>query len=119
MASLQTRRGSEALIFRVETVEDAMGNKTVRPHARNPHKVRISQMPDRSAKAELPGQQEINVLQVRCPPGLDEVNLWSRVYWRGKWYDLVAPPGERDGSRNIRHWTLILRKRPDGGGLVG
>lgn len=117
--SRQRLRGEPALIYRVVTTTDARGNEVVGPVAANPHNVRISQVPDRSARAEVPGQVQIDVITVRCPPDLEGVNIWSRVQWRGRWYDVVAPPADHLGTRHVKHWTLILRRRPDGGGLIG
>lgn len=43
---------------------------------------------------------------------LDDVDLWSRVEWNGKQWDIVTPPAYRHGSRKVRHWSIDLRERP-------
>lgn len=118
----QRRRGQVALIFRSKEITDRRGNKTrtwdseVRPathvNGKNPHEVRVSETPSRSGKAELPGQQDINVISIRIPSDLPDVDRHSRVEWDGKTWDVAAPPAERNGTKHVRHWTLDLRQRP-------
>ncbi len=63
--------------------------------------------------AELPGQQQINVTRMIVDPDLPNVNLWSRVLWRGVVWDVVSPPQYHHGAtRHVRHWSLDLRERP-------
>lgn len=119
MSSRQRIRSQNKLtVYRTVTITDSRGNKTVQPTAANPHVVRASQNPDRSARAEVPGEMEINVITLRIPRFLEGVNLRSRAEWDGQWWDVVAPPGDRIGNRHTGHWTLTLRKRPGGGGLI-
>ena len=119
MSSRQRVRSDHfATIYRVTTVTDARGNKTIQPTSVNPHVVPASQIPDRSARAEVPGEMEINVCTLRVPADLDGVTLRSRVQWDGEWWDLVAPPTRRTGTRHSKHWTITIRKRPGGGDLI-
>lgn len=106
-----------ATIYRAIPVEDHRGNTTVQPTYDSPHQVRASVVPDRSARAEVPGEMEIDVITLRVPPDLADVNLRSRVLWDGDAWDLVAPPSDRVGTRHTRHTTLTMRKRPGGLGI--
>ena len=76
-------------------------------------------MADRSARAELPGQQWINVYKMGTSANLAGVDMWSRVEWNGAWWDIVSPPEHHHGMRLTQHWTFTIRQRPDDGGLDG
>ena len=121
MASFQRKRGGQTVtIYRARPSVDRRGNENYMAVPDLPHVgVKCSQNPDRSTRAEVPGQQEIDVITLRIPPDLAEVNIWSQVLWGERWYDVIAPPAEHLGPRHTRHWTLTLRRRPDGGGVVG
>lgn len=69
-------------------------------------------IPQRSARAEVPGQQQINVTRLIVKAGLPDVNLWSRFFWQGKWWDAVTPPSYHHGTRHTRHWSIDIRERP-------
>lgn len=116
MAVLQRRRGVDITIHPSVETEDRRGNKTIRPLG-IPFTVKAWIIPDRSARAEVPGQQEINVYKLGTTSDLTDVDLWSRVEWDGAWWDLTAPPAKSIGTRHTSHWALIIRKRPDNGGL--
>ena len=68
--------------------------------------------PQRSAKAEVPGQQHINVIRIGTDVLDDRVDIWSRVEFMGRSWDVAAPPAYHHGTRHTRHWTLDLRERP-------
>ena len=42
------------------------------------------------------------------------VGLPREVAWRGKTFDVVTPPEYHHGTRATQHWTLGMRKRPNG-----
>lgn len=69
-------------------------------------------IPQRSARAEVPGQMEIDVTRLIVEADLEGVNLWSRVYWKGEEWDIVSPPAYHHGTRHTRHWSIDIRKRP-------
>jgi hypothetical protein len=73
-------------------------------------------MPQRSAKAEVPGQQQIDITRIGFwvnPEDMGEVTLWSRAEMLGKVYDFASPPVYHHGTaRHSRHWSADLRKRP-------
>jgi len=78
-------------------------------------------IPQRSARAEVPGQAGINVTRVLMDSdlpvrlenvGTGEVGLWGRVEWNGSAWDIVTPPAYHHGTRHTRHWTIDIRERP-------
>ena len=112
---MQRKRGQVARIYTVTKHTDARGNVVEVPTTEF-LEVRGAFTPDRSARAELPGQQQVNVVRMITNSDLSGVNLWSRVSWSGIWWDVVAPPSWHFGARQTKHWSLILRQRPDSGG---
>lgn len=95
---------------------DRRNNVTIRPLG-EPFLVKAWVIPDRSSRAEVAGQQEINVYKLGTQADLAGVDLWSRVEWDGAWWDLASPPAKSFGTRHTKHWVMVLRKRPDDGGL--
>lgn len=112
MTTYQRRRGLPAKVWRVQQQTDDRGNvhKLAVPAA--PHNVSVWIFPQRSAKAEVPGQQHINVVRIGCDAGLTDVELWSRVEFMGKQWDVVTPPAYHHGTRHTRHWSIDIRERP-------
>ncbi len=92
------------------------GGKVKRP-VDGPYEARAWVIPQRSSRAEVAGQQEINVIRI----GVDTdvaIDLWSRVEIDGQQYDVAAPPARRYGSRRTHHLSIDLRLRtpePTGG----
>lgn len=112
MSSFQRRRGDIATIYRSEDTTDRRGNTTRTFVTPNPHRVRATVVPERSARAELPGQVAINVIKIIVPADLPDVDLYSRVEFDGKVWDVVTPPALRKGTKHTRHWSISLRQRP-------
>jgi hypothetical protein len=110
--SVQRRRGQPARIWKATTVTDNRGNTVVVGDGDGPHEVTAAFIPQRSARAEVPGQQQINVTRMIVAADLPDVNLWSRVEWRGRLWDIVTPPGYHHGTRRTRHWSIDIRERP-------
>jgi hypothetical protein len=77
-----------------------------------PIEVTAAFIPQRSSKAEVPGQQQINITQMIVAADLPGVDVWSRVEWAGRLWDVAAPPAYHHGTRHTRHWSLDLRERP-------
>ena len=113
MSYQRRRRGQPAVVYpTVETV-DNRGHHSIQVDMANGIDVEAVFIPQRSARAELPGQQQINVTRMIVDPDLPNVNLWSRVLWRGVVWDVVSPPQYHHGAtRHVRHWSLDLRERP-------
>lgn len=107
----QRRRGIPATVYRTKLDTDVDGNEVRVLDADGPHAVKVWIFPQRSAKAEVPGQQIINVnrIGVKVMAGVD---LWSRVDFMGKVWDVVTPPAYHHGTRTTRHWSIDIRERP-------
>lgn len=99
-------------IYPTVTVVDSRGDEQEQP-GEDFYEVLAWIVPDRSSRAEVPGQQEIDVYKVGVDPDtvLTGVNIWSRVVWNDEDWDLVAPPAHRRGTRHVRHQTLTIRRR--------
>ncbi|WJN62635.1 head-tail joining protein 2 [Streptomyces phage phiScoe10] len=109
--SLQRRRGQKVRIWKTKVTVDRRGNEVVAADSDGPHEVRAAFIPQRSAKAEVPGQQLINITRMIVAAGLEDVTLWSRVEYMGKQWDIVSPPAYHHGPRKSRHWSIDIRER--------
>ncbi|WKU46746.1 phage head-tail adapter protein [Streptomyces sp. VNUA116] len=110
--SVQRRRGQKARVWRTKETVDRRGNTVIIADPDGPIEVRAAFIPQRSARAEVPGQQMINVVRMVVDPHLDGVSLWSRVEYAGRQWDVVAPPTYHHGDRKTRHWSIDIRERP-------
>jgi hypothetical protein len=110
--TVQRRRGQPARIWKTKVTIDKRGNPVVLADADGPHEVRACFIPQRSARAEVPGQAQINVTRMLVDADLDDVSLWSRVEWNGRQWDVVTPPAYHHGTRQTRHWSVDIRERP-------
>ncbi|WP_309242579.1 phage head-tail adapter protein [Streptomyces sp. KAI-26] len=110
--TVQRRRGQTARVWKTTEVVDRRGNAVVAVDENNPVTVKAAFIPQRSGKAEVPGQQQINVTRMIVSPNLEGVTLWSRVEWQGRMWDIVTPPSYHHGDRRTRHWSIDIRERP-------
>jgi hypothetical protein len=110
--SVQRRRGETARIWKMVKTTDSRGNETLRADPTSPHEVRAAFIPQRSSRAEVPGQQQINVVRMLVAADLPDVGLWSRVEWAGSVWDVVTPPSLHIGTKRTRHWSIDIRERP-------
>lgn len=110
--SVQRRKGETARVWKTIKAIDARGNETLHADPANPHVVRAAFIPQRSSRAEVPGQQQINVVRMIVDADLADVGLWSRVEWRGSEWDVVTSPSYHVGTRHTRHWSIDIRERP-------
>ena len=111
--SVQRRRGETAKVWPTKKTVDGRGHEVyVVDMTAAPHVVRAAFIPQRGARAEVPGQQQINIVRILVAPDLKDVDLWGRVEWRGKLWDIVTPPSLHIGTRHTRHWSIDLRERP-------
>lgn len=115
MASMQRRRGEKIRLYRATETRDRRGNRTKVPLGEYID-VRCHESHDRSNRAEVPGQLEIDMIQVRLPVDV-HAELWTVAKYRDSWWDVSAPPARRVGNRHTAHQTAILRKRPGQMGL--
>lgn len=114
MSNFQRRHGVPARVWRTKVVTDSRNNEQSVLDMENPHEVTVWIFPQRSARAEVPGQLGINVLRIGVDANLEGVNLWSRVELLGSLWDVVTPPAYHHGTRHTRHWSIDIRERPDG-----
>lgn len=112
MASAQRRRGETAVIYPTKEILDNRGNAVRVTDDANPITTRAAFIPQRSARAEVPGQTQINVTRMIVTHELPNVDLWSRVEAQGRVWDVVTPPAYHHGTRHTRHWSVDLRERP-------
>ncbi|WP_218839769.1 phage head-tail adapter protein [Streptomyces sp. WZ.A104] len=110
--SVQRRRGQKARVWKTVEVVDQRGNTVHVADPTSPIDVRAAFIPQRSARAEVPGQQQINVARMIVDAHLQGVSLWSRVEYNGATWDVVSPPAYHHGDRRTRHWSLDIRERP-------
>jgi hypothetical protein len=109
---MQRRRGVPATIWKARYHTDNRGNEILVADADGPHQVKCALIPQRSARAEVPGQQQINITRMIVSANLEGVELWSRVEMLGKVWDIVTPPAYHHGERRTRHWSIDVRERP-------
>lgn len=112
--SVQRRRGQPVTLYRRKRVTDKRGNEQWAPDRENPIRTTAAVIPQRSSRAEVPGQAEVDVYRLIVGVDLDSIGLWSIVEWRGQEWDVVAPPAYRHGTRRVRHWSIDVRGRPGG-----
>lgn len=112
MTVYQRRRGIVATIFPIKVITDDRGNKQRVADKDNPIAAKVWTFPQRSAKAEVPGQQHIDVTRIGTDHDLEGVELWSQLIFRGKEWDMVTPPAYHHGTRVTRHWSIDIRQRP-------
>lgn len=114
-SALHRRFGQPAVVYKTHTVTDNRGNEVKAANMDDPITVSAVFVPQRSARAEVPGQVQIDVVRMLVEANLPDVDLWSQVEWSGSQWDVVSPPAYHHGARNARHtrhWTIDLRKRP-------
>lgn len=110
--SVQRRRGQTARVWRTIEVVDNRGNRVIVADPAGSIDVKAAFIPQRSARAEVPGQQQINVTRMIVDAHLEGVSLWSRVEYNGREWDIVSPPAYHHGDRRTRHWSIDIRERP-------
>ena len=113
MTYQRKRKGTEAIFYPVVKLTDARGNERKMHDEENPVIRRVWQVPQRGAKAEVTGQQTINVVRIGVSADVPNLGLNARVFFDGKMWDIVSPPAIRKGaSRHTRHYMMDVRERP-------
>jgi len=110
--SVQRRRGQAAIVYPAITVTDNRGNTQLEADLNSPISVVAAFIPDRSARAEVPGQAMVNIVKMLVKPDIPGIDMWARVEWDGRSWDVATPPANHHGSRHTRHTSLMLRQRP-------
>lgn len=112
MSTYQRRRGIPATLYPIKVIEDSRGNKQRVADKDKPITVKVWTFPQRSAKAEVPGQQHIDVTRIGTNADIEGIELWSQLEFRGDSWDMVTPPMYHHGTRVTRHWSIDIRQRP-------
>lgn len=110
--SVQRKRGQSAIIYKSTAKEDLRGNTVRSADLSTPFPVIAAFIPQRSSRAEVPGQQVIDVYTMLLSPSYTDVDVWSRVKWNGDEWDLVSPPTLHFGTRRTKHISITIRRRP-------
>lgn len=112
--SYQRRHGSTAVVYSSHVEVDSRGNEIKIVDLTAPHVVKAVFAPMRSSRAELPGQQDIDVTRMIVDADIPGVDSWSRVLWNDSMWDVVAPPAQHGSPmmRQSRHWSIDIRRRP-------
>lgn len=107
------RNGQTALLWLPVEVENDRGNTVyIVDEGAEPTEIAAWIIPNRSARAEVPGQQQVNVITMGTSQPLGDEALFGRVQWAGRLWDIVTPPAHHYGTRHVEHWTMNLRLRP-------
>lgn len=113
MTYQRRRRGIPATFYPIKIVQDGRGNAKKVHDEDNPIPGRVWIVPQRGAKAEVTGQQTINVVRIGTSADCSNVALNSRVAFGGKVWDVVSPPADRTHSgRHTGHYMMDVRERP-------
>lgn len=113
MPSYQRKNARFAKFWPVHEVVDQRGNRVVEanfdvePYVRKAH-----EMFEQSSRAEVPGQQQIDVRRLITDHDMPGVGLWSIVEFEGDLWDIIAPPRYFHGTRHTRHVSIMIRRRP-------
>lgn len=110
--SYQRRRGVVVKVWKTKDTIDARGNHVRVFDPDNYEFVTAAQIPQRSARAEVPGQVVINVVRLIIDPNVKDMDIWSKVEFNGSEWDIVTPPSYHHGTRHTRHWSIDVRERP-------
>ena len=111
--SLQRTRGIPIVLWAAVSRENKAGEITSVPDWDRPYHTVASQRSERTARAEVPGEGEIEIIKVTVRPDVSGLNSWGRAWFMGTHWDVSAPPEYRHGTRHVRHLTLTLRSRTD------
>lgn len=112
MGPVQRRMGMPAIVYRSKVITDNRGNQQRVVDLENPHEIRVWAAPQRSSKASVPGQMDVDVMRLGTTADLEGVDTWSQVDFRGARWDVVAPAAYHHGTRDVRHWSIDCRRRP-------
>lgn len=111
MSYQRRRRGQPAVVYPSKIITDNRNNHQRVVDLDKPIPVEAVFIPQRSARAEVPGQAQINVTRMILNHDLPGVDIWGRVQWQGEEWDIVSPPAYHHGTRHTRHWSMDIRER--------
>lgn len=112
--SMQRRRGMPIKVWKRKETTDRRGNVTLAADLSQPadYELRAWAIPERSSRAEVPGQQQIDVIRMGIDPHVEDVGVWAIVQHDNDYWDVVSPPAYHHGTRHTRHYSVMLRRRP-------
>lgn len=110
--SVQRRRGLPITAYPRKLVTDSRGNEQYTEDRDNPIQTTAAAVPQRSSRAEVAGQQEIDVVRLMVSAEIENIGLWSVIVFRGDEWDVAAPPAYHHGTRRTRHYSIDIRRRP-------
>lgn len=110
--SYQRRRQGEWVdVYPTIEVTNNRGSVQRKADLNNPIRIKAYFTPYRGSKAEVVGQQYINTYYMFVKYKPENVDIWSRVRWDGKYWDILNPPEHHHGIRQTAHTTLAIRER--------
>lgn len=113
MTYQRKRKGTTATFYPVVKLTDNRGNQRKMHNEATPIVRKVWVIPQRGAKAEVTGQQTINVVRVGVSADVPDLGINARVEFDGKVWDVVSPPAFRSGGgRHTSHYMMDLRERP-------
>lgn len=113
MTYQRKRKGTTAIFYPVIKRTDNRGNERKMHDEDTPIVRKVWQIPQRGAKAEVTGQQTINVVRIGVSADVPDLGLNARVEFDGKVWDIVSPPAiRRGGGRHTGHYMMDVRERP-------
>lgn len=98
-------------MYPTKVATDMRGNKRKEADLENGIEIRGAFIPERGSRAEVPGQQQIDVGTIIIDADFANVDVFSRVEFRGYQWDIVTPPQWHNGTRRVRHWSMEVRRR--------
>ena len=110
--TVQRRRGVPVTLYPSKTSTDARGNTTLVADLTAPYTLTAAVIPQRSYRAEVPGQRDVDVYRLLVSADIENVDIWSRASFYGEMWDVISPPRLHRGIRKTRHYTIDVRKRP-------
>lgn len=116
MPSWQRRHSPRfCTIYPRKYTSDGRGNSSWVPDMDNPVTVPYAGWWLRTSRAEVPGQLAIDVRRIVIPYHIEGADLWAEIVLSdepGEKWDIVNPPQYHWGTRQVRHMSVDIRRRP-------
>lgn len=108
-----TMRYVKATFYPRDQVPTKRGEMSFAPDMDSPQTVRIGISGDRANRAEVRGDVEIEVYNIRLPAKLEGVGPGALIQWDDSDWDVIQPPFLRKTrTHSVRHLTSQMRRRP-------
>lgn len=113
MTYQRRQQGVAATFYPIVKRIDNRGNEHKEVDLATPIPAEIWMFPQRGAKAEVTGQQKINVVKIGSKIEIPGIDIGSRVEFMGRAWDVVTPVSYHHGAkRHTRHYAMDVRERP-------